>query len=59
MKHRSLLARLEAATLSLPSAYAQMPKWSIDPAHSRFNFEILHMLGNDVKFMIDVEIDKL
>jgi polyisoprenoid-binding protein YceI len=43
MKRRLLLALVVAATLSSASAYAQTSKWSIDPAHSSVNFEILHM----------------
>ena len=43
VKRRLLLALLVAATLSSAGAYAQTSRWSIDPAHSSANFEILHM----------------
>ena len=41
MKSRMLLALTLAGTMV--SAHAQTSTWTIDPAHSSVNFEIVHM----------------
>jgi polyisoprenoid-binding protein YceI len=43
MKNRLLLALTLSAALFSARAYAQNSTWTIDPAHSSVNFEILHM----------------
>jgi len=43
MKNRLLLAVTLAGTLLSAHAYAQMSTWTIDPAHSSVNFEVIHM----------------
>jgi polyisoprenoid-binding protein YceI len=43
MKNRLLLALTLSVALFGARAYAQSSTWTIDPAHSSVNFEILHM----------------